>query len=130
MPEGSPGEPRIVRYCCVDITERRLNEQRQKLMMLELDHRVKNNLVAVLALAEQTLEQAGSMDEFAEKFAGRIQSLSRAHEALAKSKWTEVQVADMLDLVMSSYQGGDAGRIRCAGSPCSSDLRKAARRSG
>lgn len=100
---------------CVDITERRHLEQRQRLMMNELDHRVKNNLAAVLALAEQTGATTSNMEEFLERYGGRIRALARTHEALAVSKWAGVRLADLVLLTATPYVQDDDSRLRIKG---------------
>lgn len=99
-----------------DVTETRLNQQRQNLMMAELDHRVKNNLAAVISLAEQTGRSAHSFEEFVATFTGRVRAMSRMHSALARSRW---QGADLLTLVMQTLEAfgsGSAGRTQVDGS--------------
>ena len=67
-----------------DITERKRAEQHQRLLLRELDHRVKNTLASVLALSELTLERASSLEEFRRAFDGRVQAMARTHEALSR----------------------------------------------
>lgn len=98
-----------------DITERRLAEQRQNLMMAELDHRVKNNLAAVISLAEQTGRTTATFEEFITTFTGRVRAMSRMHSALARSRW---QGADLLMLVtqtLEAFGSGSAGRTEVIG---------------
>lgn len=98
-----------------DVTERRNAEQRQDLMMAELDHRVKNNLAAVISLAEQTGRSATGYKEFADKFMGRLRAMSRMHSVLARSRW---QGADLLTLVtqtLEAFGSGSAGRATAQG---------------
>ena len=56
----------------VDITERKKAEQTQALLINELNHRVKNTLAVVQALAQQTMRRASSPRQFAESFSGRL----------------------------------------------------------
>ncbi len=70
--------------------------RREKLMVAELDHRVKNSLAVVLALAGETLADTDSPEEFAAAFEGRIQSLALAHEALAASRWEGVALDELV----------------------------------
>jgi len=92
---------RLVRGSITDITERKEVERRQTFMIDELDHRVKNNLAAVLALTTQTVASSASLDEFANVFTGRIEALARTHDALAASKWKGVRIRDILRLILS-----------------------------
>ena len=70
---------------CTDITDRKSAEERQALLMAELDHRVKNTLAKVQALAWQTMRTARSSDDFNEAFGARLQALARAHDMLNRA---------------------------------------------
>jgi two-component sensor histidine kinase len=87
----------------VDVTEQRLAEQRQRMLMRELDHRVKNNLVAILSLVEQSIESASSLQSFGAAFSGRIRALARTHEALASAKWQGVRIRDVIEMIVEPY---------------------------
>jgi len=81
---------------CEDITERKRAEERQSLLVAELDHRVKNVLASVAAVAQRAREGSGSMDEFLEVFDGRIQSMAKVHGLLSRSRWHGVSLADLV----------------------------------
>ncbi|MFG0328965.1 MAG: PAS domain S-box protein [Phycisphaerales bacterium] len=99
----------------LDITERKEWERRQRLMMDELDHRVKNTLASVIALAEQTVAQSNDLPSFGETFFGRIRSLAKTHEALAASKWSGVDLADVLRIVLRAYLDSNPPRLHLQG---------------
>lgn len=86
-----------------DISERKRAEQRQQLMMRELDHRVKNNLAAVLAITESSLRQAESLDDFADSFIGRIRAMASMHSLLAEQRWEGVGLRSMLHKIVAPY---------------------------
>lgn len=79
-----------------DITERKRAEERQRLLVRELDHRVKNALATVATVAQRTREGSGSIDEFLQMFDGRIQSMANAHALLSRSHWHGVNLADLV----------------------------------
>jgi PAS domain S-box-containing protein len=79
-----------------DITERKRAEEHQRLLVRELDHRVKNVLASVGAVAQRTREGSGSMDEFLQAFDGRIQSMANAHALLSRSHWQGVGLAELV----------------------------------
>tara|TARA_Y100001933_G_scaffold265265_1_gene338773 strand:- start:39827 stop:41863 length:2037 start_codon:yes stop_codon:yes gene_type:complete len=83
-----------------DVTERIQANERQQLMVHELDHRVKNVLATVMALAEQSLRGADDLKSFQLVFTGRVQALARSHEALAQEKWSGIDMQDLVELVM------------------------------
>ena len=77
----------------IDVTERRQAEDHKSLLIAELDHRVKNMLACVVAVAQRTREAATSMDEFLDVLDGRIHSLANAHTLLSLSRWQGVNLA-------------------------------------
>lgn len=98
-----------------DVTERVSAERRQHLLMQELDHRVKNNMAAVLSLAEQTGRAAESLDDFQTTFAGRVRALARMHNVLAANRWRVCDLAALVRQTVGSYTGESAARLRYAG---------------
>jgi len=79
-----------------DITERKRAEEHQRLLVHELNHRVKNVLASVGAVAQRTREGSGSIDEFLQAFDGRIQSMANAHALLSRSRWQGVGLAELV----------------------------------
>jgi PAS domain S-box-containing protein len=97
-----------------DITERKQAEKLQKVLIDELNHRVKNTLATVQAIASQSLVHAKSPTEFVSGFTGRVQALANAHALLTRS---EMRGAEMMDLVREQVLLGaaDDHRISCSG---------------
>jgi PAS domain S-box-containing protein len=98
----------------VDISERKEAEERQQLLIRELNHRVKNTLATVQAIAGQTLRGTRSPTDFVAGFSGRVQALARAHALLTHSTW---RGAGVMDLVRDQLLlgGPDDDRIACSG---------------
>ncbi len=90
-----------------DVTEQRQAQQRQQLMMAELDHRVKNNLAAVISLAEQSGRSTSTFAAFRETFLGRVRALSRLHNALAATSWHGASLGTMVRQTLEAF-GQDA----------------------
>ncbi len=86
----------------LDVTGRKRAEETQRLLIGELNHRVKNTLATVQAMAAHTLRFSTDPASFAETFGGRIQSMSRAHSMLSAATWRGAKlheiVADQLRL--------------------------------
>ena len=59
----------------------------QRVLVAELDHRVKNVLATVSAVAAQTLEASSSMTDFVAALDGRIRSMASTHELLSTRQW-------------------------------------------
>jgi len=89
-----------------DITESKLAEQRQKLLIDELNHRVKNTLATVQSLASQTARSATSPSEFSKSFEGRLIALSKAHDQLTMHHWESADLRQLLSAGLVPYGAG------------------------
>jgi HWE histidine kinase len=69
-----------------DITERKEREERELLLIREMNHRIKNILTVVDAIAHRTA--AEDPEDFAERFSERIRALSANHDLLFRNEWT------------------------------------------
>ncbi|MCC6910275.1 MAG: PAS domain S-box protein [Phycisphaerales bacterium] len=108
------GEP-ARQVLILDTSEQRQIEQRQRLLMQELDHRVKNNLASVLALLDQTAASTSDIEEFRARFANRIKAMARTHEMLARAKWSGVRMIDTIQLCLAPLIVEGSDRIRVSG---------------
>jgi two-component sensor histidine kinase len=106
-----PLDKALIRGSIIDVSERRQAELRQLMMARELDHRVKNNLAEVLALAEQTGMSSRTVEEFRETFSGRVRAMARTHEALAARHWKGVPLLEVVELTLSPYDVTPDDRI-------------------
>jgi PAS domain S-box-containing protein len=70
-----------------DITERKRAEEREKVLMSELDHRVKNVLARVAMVVMSSRRGSSSIDEFAQSLGGRINAMAAAHALLSQRGW-------------------------------------------
>jgi PAS domain S-box-containing protein len=98
-----------------DISERKRAEQVQRLLMDELNHRVKNTLATVDAISRQTLRRAGSAKEFADNFSGRLKALARANALLTPASVQGGAVghgAEISELIVSQLSLGEDGDPR------------------
>jgi two-component system CheB/CheR fusion protein len=101
----------------VDVTGLAKSEERQRTLVSELNHRVKNMLMVVMAIAQQTLTRAPSSDEFKTGFFARLQALARSHDLLSKENWGEVEVGQALRQALEPYMQPGQERITFAGPP-------------
>lgn len=115
MAPSEPGRPPRMVGVARDITERKLIELRQQLLMNELDHRVKNNLAAVATIAQQTMASSASLEEFGPAFMGRVVAMSRTHDALARSRWEGVNLREAAELVLATHFLSKTPRIEISG---------------
>jgi PAS domain S-box-containing protein len=87
----------------LDITERQLAEEQQKMLTAELDHRVKNVLARVAVVAMSTRQSSTTLDEFVKSLDGRIQSMAAAHSLLSQSGWHSVNLASLVQSQLAPY---------------------------
>src|SRR5262245_5324098 len=80
----------------IDVTERRKAEDHKSLLIAELDHRVKNVLACVAAIAQRSRECVRSADEFLEVLNGRINALANTHALLSRSRWQGVGLGELV----------------------------------
>ena len=96
-----------------DISERRAEAERQQRILQESEHRVKNMLTIVAAIAQQTAKSAEDVAGFQSAFAGRLESLARAHELLVGKVWHDVSLTALAERVLGDEVAG--GRARFGG---------------
>ena len=80
-----------------DVTDNVLATQRQKLIIDELNHRVKNTLATVQSIAIQTARSHRDPATFAESFQARILALSHTHDLLTRTHWEGADLRAMLE---------------------------------
>ncbi|RYE54425.1 MAG: histidine kinase, partial [Rhizobiaceae bacterium] len=96
-----------------DVTERVRGEIHQKLLINELNHRVKNTLASIQSIVTQTLRGVQTNDEASKAISARIIALSRAHNVLTNENWDGADLGTMVEDALSAFQpaGRDAFRI-------------------
>jgi two-component sensor histidine kinase len=86
-------------------------------MVAELNHRVKNILAIVQSVAAQTVRSSGSLENFADAFAGRLRALAIAHDVLTQTRWIGVGLSELLVEVLAPYRSSDEARVSILGPP-------------
>ncbi len=103
----------------------RESEARQRAMRGELDHRVKNNITAIISLAEQTIASTDDLDQFQEAFIGRLSALAHTHDALSAAQWTGADVHNIINLTLKPYQSNRQQPLTIEGPAVTLDARAA-----
>ncbi|HMI95890.1 MAG TPA: HWE histidine kinase domain-containing protein [Micropepsaceae bacterium] len=85
------------------VLERREVLQRQEMLVAELNHRVKNMLAVVLAIAMQTARGANSLELFKKDFSGRLVSLGRSYSLLTASEWKQTLIKDIVQEIVTPH---------------------------
>jgi PAS domain S-box-containing protein len=102
------GRPLRVIGINIDITERKRAEERQRVLVAELDHRVKNVLATVSAIITQTQEASSSQTDFVNALNRRINSLARTHGLLSESNWRGASLAEIVRREFAPYTTGNS----------------------
>ena len=100
---GADGEAVGVFVQGSDITDRVRAEAQQKLLLDELNHRVKNTLATVQSIAAQTLRGHPDPEAFREAFEARLLALSATHDILTASSWRGASLRDVLAVEFRPY---------------------------
>ncbi|HCM49389.1 MAG TPA: histidine kinase, partial [Microbacterium sp.] len=98
-----------------DVTEEVEYEERQALLINELNHRVKNTLAVVQGLAQQTFRDVAGADAAIATYKARLQALAAAHGLLTESSWSPARVRDVLALTIEAAFGSFEARVRLEG---------------
>ncbi|MGH6894964.1 MAG: sensor histidine kinase [Geminicoccaceae bacterium] len=98
-----------------DISERQRAREHDELLLREMEHRVKNLLASVQALARQTLCVSPSPEIFAESFIERLAALSRIHALLIQSRWRGAALHDLVGAELSPYRSEERGHAAIKG---------------
>ncbi len=111
----SEGRPLYMIGACLDITDRKRAEERQTLLLHELNHRVKNTLSTVQSLATQTLRSSSGPQAFQANFMARLMALSATHDILTQGLWESASLDEVLNAELKPYGGIDQQRIMAEG---------------
>ncbi|MFC1455813.1 sensor histidine kinase [Microvirga arabica] len=99
----------------VDISERKRAEEHQRMLMHELDHRVKNTLATVQAIVSQTLRSTTQSSDAQAAIEQRLKALARAHDVLTRERWDGAYLADIVAETIDAFSAYDQSRFQCSG---------------
>ncbi len=113
--EGAGPERRAVSFggTVQDITERKEREEKEYLLMREINHRAKNMLSVVDAIAHQTVTR--SPEDFVERFSERVQALSANQDLLVRNEWKGVEIEDLVRAQLAHFADLIGSRIAMQG---------------
>ena len=111
----SAGQPVGLHVVGRDITERRRAEELQRLLVNELNHRVKNTLAIVQSLAHQSFKNVESPDEARQAFEARLNALAAAHNLLTRETWERATLEQTLREAVTATAGPRAGQVSLEG---------------
>lgn len=97
-----------------DVTERVRAARHTEMMMAELNHRVKNTLATVQAIAHQTIANAADLPAFSDSFLSRLLALSHTHNLLAQDAWLGAPLAGIINNELAPYRQDSDARVNDA----------------
>lgn len=98
-----------------DVSEQKQTEERQRLLVNELNHRVKNTLAVIQSIASVTSRSAASAAAFSKSFIARIIGIARTHDLLTESHWEGASLGAMLWNELSPYRSDKTQRVALRG---------------
>jgi two-component sensor histidine kinase/PAS domain-containing protein len=110
--EGFDRKPVAIAGASRDLTQRKQAEGQQRLLLDELNHRVKNTLATVQAITTQTLRTARDLPSAREAVERRIHSMAQAHDLLTSRSW---KGANMTDVVARALEAFTPAQVQVSG---------------
>jgi len=98
-----------------EVVARVAAEAHQRLLLDELNHRVKNTLATVQSIAAQSLRHGADVSSVRQSFEARLIALSQAHNLLTRDNWRGASLAELLRIELSPYGGDHGERIAVVG---------------
>lgn len=127
---GEDGKPSHVLSISRDITEEHkaavaLDEgaARQEMLTRELEHRIKNTLTTVSAIANQTL-QGDQYAEVRHALTSRLIALGQVHDILTRGSWVGAPITDVVEGALAPHRTREK-RIHASGPPIALEARQA-----
>jgi two-component system, chemotaxis family, CheB/CheR fusion protein len=99
----------------VDVTTMTEAETLQRTLIEELNHRVRNMLTVVNAIANQTLRGSKSPEAFAEAFTGRIRAMGSSFSLVSRENWKSVSFEEIVSTQLAPFKGERDGRLQLNG---------------
>jgi PAS domain S-box-containing protein len=118
LPTKSDGR-RLFVSVAQDVTDQKAHQEHVQLLMREINHRAKNMLSLVQAIARQTA--ARDLEDFIERFTKRIQALAANQNLLVRNEWQGVDVDDLVRAQLAHFADLEGSRITVHGSPARLD---------
>jgi PAS domain S-box-containing protein len=98
-----------------ELAERKRGEEHQRMLLAELNHRVKNMLAVVTGIAAQTARSSRSISAFNENFMARLSSLSLAHSLLTAGNWQAMSLRQLVEELLGPYANPNEGQLSIGG---------------
>lgn len=98
-----------------DISEQKEQERQRALLVRELNHRVKNSLATIQAMANHTLRSARDMEAFQRAFTGRLQAMATAHDIIFNAGEGRADLHGLIEAQLGPHAPGEPDRLQIDG---------------
>jgi PAS domain S-box-containing protein len=115
LPEGDATEVEWI-GTSTDIHDLRSLQDHQQLLLAELQHRTRNLLAVVQAMARQTVRTSPSLQAFATEFEGRLHALSHVQSLLARTDNKMIDLRAIVEAELAAH-GSNEGKVKIEGPP-------------
>ena len=95
--------------------ERQRANEKQELLIAELNHRVRNILSLIRGLLSQTRDSAGTVEEFIGTLESRVHALARAHDQITADRWSPARLYDLIEVEAGAYLGERRDKVQLSG---------------
>jgi two-component system, chemotaxis family, CheB/CheR fusion protein len=95
----------------IDVTSLVQSEKQQRVLVAELNHRVRNMLTVIVGVATQTLKRVTDPQSFAKDFLDRLHAMARSYELVSRDDWTEVSLSDVIRQELEPLVPGRSERL-------------------
>ncbi|PBN45093.1 HWE histidine kinase domain-containing protein [Sphingobium sp. D43FB] len=95
--------------------ERQRANEKQELLIAELNHRVRNILSLIRGLLSQTRDSAATVEEFIGTLESRVHALARAHDQITADRWSPARLYDLIEVEAGAYLGERRDRVQLSG---------------
>jgi two-component system CheB/CheR fusion protein len=102
-----------------EVTSLARAEEHQRVLVAELNHRVKNMLTVISGIAALTLKNSTSPETFGKTFLDRVHALARSYELVSRDQWSSVSLGDLLREELEPFMLERANRVAIEGPPVS-----------
>src|SRR5262249_38049039 len=100
-----------------DVTGLAQAEEQQRVLVAELNHRVKNMLTVIVSIATQTLKNSDEMDAAREAFLDRLHAMARSYELVSRDQWSEISLLDLVRQEIEPYRAEHRDGVTIDGPP-------------
>jgi two-component system, chemotaxis family, CheB/CheR fusion protein len=95
----------------IDVTSLAQAEEQLRVLVAELNHRVKNMLTVIVSVATQTLKHSDDVEAARKAFLERLHAMARSYELVSRDQWSEVSLHDVVHQEIEPYRTGRDDRV-------------------